>query len=177
MRITPTTLPGAHLLDIEPRGDERGFFARAFCRDELLAAGLDPTIQQINLSRSASAGTYRGLHWQEAPHAEVKIVRCTRGAVFSTIVDVRPDSPTYLQWFGTRLDADAHRAVYVPEGFANGYLTLEDDAEVMYTVSKGYAPEAERGLDVEDPALAITLPIPIVVRSDKDRSWQRLTAP
>ncbi len=174
MRILPTDLAGAHVLELEPIGDDRGFFARAFCRQEFLQAGLDPTVEQMNLSRSARAGTYRGLHWQEAPHAETKVVRCIRGAVFSTIVDVRPGSPTHLRWFGVRLDADEHRALYVPEGFANGFLTLVDDTEVLYTVSRAYAAGAERGLDVEDPRLGIELPIPITVRSDKDRSWPRL---
>jgi dTDP-4-dehydrorhamnose 3,5-epimerase len=174
MRIVPTPLVGAHVLELDRRGDDRGFFARAFCRATLLEAGLDPTIEQINLARSERAGTYRGLHWQEPPHAEVKIVRCVRGAVFATIVDLRGGSPTRLSWFGTRLDDEDHRALYVPEGFANGYLTLVDGAEVLYSVSRPYAPEAERGADVADPALGIELPIPITVRSDKDRSWPPL---
>ncbi len=174
MKFVPTPLEGAYVIEFEPRGDERGFFGRAFCRDEFAAAGLNPHIEQMNLSGSSAAGTFRGFHYQQTPYSEVKVIRCVRGATFNVIVDMRPDSPTYLEHFGTELSVENHQALYIPEMFANGILSLVDGAESMYSVSHPYAPDAERGVRVDDPALGIELPIPITVLSDKDKNWTLL---
>ena len=174
MKFIDTPLAGAYVIEFEQRGDERGFFGRAFCRDELGALGLNPHIEQINLSGSTSVGTFRGFHYQQTPHSEVKIMRCVRGATYNVIVDMRPDSDTYRQHFGTELSVENHRALYVPEMFANGILSLVDGAESMYSTSAPYAPDAERGIRVDDPALGIELPLPVQVLSDKDRDWPLL---
>lgn len=174
MDFTETPLAGAYVIDLETFGDERGFFGRAWCEAELEEHGLDPRIAQMNLSGNARAGTFRGFHYQEPPHAEVKIMRCVKGATYNVIVDVRPDSPTRYQSFGVELSSDNHRALYVPEGFANGILALTDGAESLYTTSQAYTPGAEKGLRVDDPALGVELPMEIVVQSDKDRAWPLL---
>ena len=174
MQFVETPLPGAYVIEFEPRGDERGFFGRAYCRTELTEAGLDPHIEQMNLSGSAEAGTFRGFHYQDMPHGEVKIMRCVKGATYNVIVDMRADSPTYLQHFGVELSVENHRALYVPKMFANGILALTDGAESLYSASHGYAPESERGVRVDDPKLGIELPIPITVLSDKDQAWPLL---
>ena len=174
MRFVETPLAGAYVIEFEARGDDRGFFGRAFCREELRAQGLNDHIEQMNLSGSAAAGTFRGFHYQLPPHGEVKIIRCVNGATYNVIVDMRPDSPTYLQSFGTELSVENHTALYIPEMFANGILSLTDGAESMYSVSQGYAPDAERGVRVDDPKLGIELPIPITVLSDKDQAWPLL---
>ncbi|PEN09260.1 dTDP-4-dehydrorhamnose 3,5-epimerase [Longimonas halophila] len=171
MRFTETALTGAYLIDPEPHGDDRGFFARMLCVDELAAHGLGMDIVQVNISYSAEAGTLRGLHYQAPPHAEAKMIRCTRGAIFDVMVDLRPDSPTYRQWVGTECSAENRRLAYVPEGCAHGFLTLTSDTEVLYPVTARYTPRAERGLRYDDPALAIDWPAPIRVVSDKDRAW------
>ncbi len=170
MRFTEL-LNGAYLIDIEPRGDERGFFARGWCAREFEQQGLVNRMVQANLSFNATAGTLRGLHFQREPHAEVKLVRCTRGALFDVVVDLRPDSPTYRQWAGAELSADNRRAMYVPEGFAHGLQTLCDDTEVFYQVSAFYAPQAEGGLRWDDPAIGIDWPLPVAQISDKDSAW------
>ncbi|MEE9417368.1 MAG: dTDP-4-dehydrorhamnose 3,5-epimerase family protein [Acidimicrobiales bacterium] len=174
MKFTETPLAGAYVVELEPSDDERGFFARAFCREEFAAAGLESHIEQINLSNNLARGTFRGLHWQEPPHTEIKFFRCVRGATFNTIVDMRPDSNTYTEWFGVELSVENHLGLYVPGQFANGYLALTDNAEALYTVSRGYSPGGERGLRVDDPTLGIELPIPATTLSEKDRSWDLL---
>lgn len=175
MQFTETRLPGTYLIDPEPHGDDRGFFARVLCVDELAAHGLSMNIVQVNMSYSAQTGTLRGLHYQAEPYAEAKMVRCTSGAVFDVMVDLRPASATYRQWFGTKLSADNRRLAYIPEGCAHGFLTLTNDAEVMYPVTARYTPEAEHGVRYDDPALAIEWPVPVRVVSDKDRTWPLLT--
>lgn len=176
MIFTELPLPGAYVIAPEPIGDARGFFARMLCTEEMAAHGLDMNIVQMNVSYSAERGTLRGLHYQAAPHAENKMVRCVRGALYDVLVDLRPESPTYRQWAGVELTADNRRMAYVPEGFAHGFLTLTDDCEVMYPVTAGYAPEAERGLRYDDPAFGIDWPAPVRVLSEKDRSWPAFEA-
>jgi dTDP-4-dehydrorhamnose 3,5-epimerase len=171
MIITPTLIPGVTIVDLERRQDERGFFARTFCREEFLAAGLEPAVEQCNLSFNHRAGTMRGLHWQAAPHAEPKLVRCTRGAIVDVAVDVRPDSPTYGQHVAVELSADDRRALAIPAFVAHGYLTLTPDTEVVYQVGGTYRPDAERGLRFDDPGLAIEWPLPVEVISEKDLAW------
>jgi dTDP-4-dehydrorhamnose 3,5-epimerase len=171
MRFTPTTLEDAVLIEPERREDPRGWFARVFCEEEFAAAGLETRFVQQNASANPKAGTLRGMHYQRPPHAEVKVVRCTRGAVFDAIVDLRPGSPTYRRSEGFELTAANGRMLYVPEGFAHGYLTLADDSEVAYLVSHPYTPGAEAGLRYDDPALGIAWPRPAAVLSDKDAAW------
>jgi dTDP-4-dehydrorhamnose 3,5-epimerase len=171
MIFSPLRLPGAFVIDLEPRRDERGFFARTWCQREFEAHGLTTQMVQANLSHNLRAGTLRGLHYQANPFAEAKLVRCTRGAIWDVIVDVRPDSPTQRQWLGVELTAENYRMLYVPEGFAHGFLTLVDDVEVSYQVSQFYTPGAERGLRWDDPALSITWPQPVRVISEKDARW------
>lgn len=171
MIFEPTGLADAWLIRPEKRGDERGFFARSWCERELAERGLETRIAQANMSRSAEAGTLRGMHFQVPPAGEVKVIRCTRGAVHDVIVDLRPRSPTYLRWYGVRLGSETHEALYVPVGFAHGFLTLEPDSEVHYLVSAFYAPEHERGMRHDDPAFGIEWPSEARVVSDKDRAW------
>jgi dTDP-4-dehydrorhamnose 3,5-epimerase len=172
MRFAETAVHGAFLVDPEPREDERGFFARLWCRDEFAAHGLTADFVQCNDSFSARRGTLRGLHYQTAPFGEVKLVRCVRGSVFDVLVDLRPDSPTFTRWFGAELSAANRRMLYVPEGCAHGYLTLEDQSEVVYPVSREYRPEAERGVRWNDPRFAIAWPhLEPLTLSPKDRQW------
>jgi dTDP-4-dehydrorhamnose 3,5-epimerase len=171
MIFEETRLPGAYLIRLEPRADARGFFARSWCQHEFAEHGLADCIAQANVSYNTRRGTLRGMHWQEAPFAETKLVRCTRGAIFDAIVDLRPDSPSYRQWYGAELSAENRSMLYVPEGFAHGFLTLDDDTEVTYQVSQFYTPGAERGARHDDPAFGIVWPLPIEVISDKDRTW------
>lgn len=170
MRLVPTPLAGAFVIELEPRADERGFFARAFDRDVFAAHGLDGAVAQCNVSVNERRGTLRGMHYQVEPHAEVKVVRCTAGAVHDVIVDLRADSPTRAKWFAIELSAANHRALYVPKGFAHGYQTLADGAEVFYQVSSAYSPEHERGVRWNDPAFAIAWPIAEPIISAKDAS-------
>lgn len=174
MRFRKTELEGAYIIDLEPHEDERGFFARAWCRREFEAHGLETRVAQANVSFNRRRGTLRGLHWQAPPHAETKLVRCTRGAIWDAIVDLRPDSPTHLQWVGMELSAENRRMLYVPERFAHGFITLDDDCEVGYQVSAFYSPESERGIRWDDPAVGIDWPAEPRVVSEKDRSWERL---
>jgi dTDP-4-dehydrorhamnose 3,5-epimerase len=177
MIFNETTLKGAFLIDLEPREDERGFFSRAWCQKEFEAHGLTAGIVQANLSYNKRRGTLRGLHYQAAPFEEAKLVRCTRGAIFDAIVDVRPSSPTYLQWIGVTLSGDNRRMLYVPEGFAHGFQTLEDDTDVFYQVTAFYAPGAERGARWDDPAFGIEWPdVDRRVISAKDQAWPPFTA-
>ena len=171
MRFTPTRLSGAFILDPERREDARGHFARTFCRREFEAHGLKPDIAQANIAWNARKGTLRGMHYQVAPAAETKLVRCTRGALWDVIVDLRPDSPTFLEHVGVELSAENGRQLFVPELFAHGYITLADDTEAAYQVGEFYAPDAERGIRYDDPALGIAWPVPVEVISDKDATW------
>jgi dTDP-4-dehydrorhamnose 3,5-epimerase len=175
MIFTETKLPGAFIVDLEPRGDDRGFFARAFCQREFEAHGLKPLIAQANISFNYRKGTVRGLHFQVPPYAETKFVRCSRGAILDVIVDLRPDSPTYLQHIGVELTAENRRGLYVPERFAHGYQVLDDNTETTYQVGEFYAPAAEGGLRYDDPRLAIAWPLPVTDISDKDRRWPLLS--
>jgi dTDP-4-dehydrorhamnose 3,5-epimerase len=174
MRFIATPLAGAHLIGLEPVADDRGFFARAFCEREFAAAGLETRFVQANTTLSRSKGTLRGFHYQLPPAAEVKMVRCLRGAVYDVIVDLRPDSPTFKQWFGAELSAENRLTMYVPRGFGHALLTLQDDAEVFYLASAFYAPQQERGLRHDDPALGVRWPITPVQISPKDRAWPDL---
>jgi len=171
VNITTTPLSGVAVIDLELKPDDRGFFARTFDRKEFADAGLEPLVEQCNLSYNHKAGTLRGMHYQVAPATEAKLVRCTAGAIVDIIVDVRPDSPTYLQHFAIELTADNRRALYVPPMFAHGYQALTDGAEVSYQVSEAYTPGTERGLRHDDPALGLSWPLPVSVISSKDAAW------
>ena len=171
MRLTQTKVKGAYLIDIEPREDNRGFFARSWCAREFGACGLNPNIAQINVGYSARKATLRGLHFQLAPHAEAKTVRCTHGAVFDVVVDLRPDSLTHKMWDGFDLSSDNHRSLYIPEGCAHGYQTLMDATEIEYVTSGFFAPAFARGIRFDDPSISINWPLPIGVISEGDRSW------
>ncbi len=171
MKFHETPLPGARLIELEKRGDERGFFARLFCEREFAAAGLETRFVNINNSLSAHAGTLRGLHYQIGEAAEVKVVRCISGALWDAILDLRPNSPTYLRWFGATLSADNRLMMYVPRGFAHAILTLAPDTEAIYLVSAHYAPLAERGVRWSDPRFAIDWPIAPQEISGKDAGW------
>lgn len=168
MKFTELPLPGAFLIDLEKREDERGFFARTFCLNEFKHHQLDANVVQINNSLSADKGTLRGMHYQLAPKAETKIVRCIKGSLFDVIVDLRKESPTFLKWFGAELSAENRRMMYVPKGFAHGFVTLEAHTEVFYLVSEFYAPDMERGIRYNDPAIGIEWPVQPEVVSDKD---------
>lgn len=174
MIFVPLKLPGAFEIAIEPRGDSRGLFARIFCEEEFRAAGLHTRWMQMNLSFSREAGTVRGLHFQRAPAAEVKLVRCLRGRVFDVMVDLRRGSPSYGQHCSLTLDAEARNAAYIPEGFAHGFQTLEPDCELQYFHSAPYAPRHEGGVNACDPALGIEWPLSVTSRSDRDLALLRL---
>jgi len=176
MYFNETELKGAFLVDLDPRADQRGFFARTFCMNEFKAHGLEPTVAQCNLSFNYEKGTLRGMHYQVAPATETKLIRCTQGAIYDVIIDMRPDSPTYLQHLGVELTAENRRALYVPEMFAHGYQALTDGAEVVYQVSQFYTPGYERGLRYNDPALGIEWPLPVSQISEKDANWPLLEA-
>ena len=171
MIFTPTPIAGAYLVELEKRGDERGFFARLFCEKEFAAHGLVTHFVQVNNSLSATRGTLRGMHFQKAPHAQAKIVRATRGALLDVIVDLRADSPTFKKWDAVELSADNRRMLYVPEGIAHGYMTLTDGTEAYYHASSPWVKEAESGVRWDDPAFAIEWPFPPTVISDKDTAW------
>jgi len=172
MKFTAAPVAGAFLIDLEPRRDDRGSFARLWCRDELAAHGLDASFVQCNYSESARKGTLRGLHYQAAPFGESKLIRCLRGAIFDVIVDVRAGSATFGRWFGSELTAENRRSLYVPEGCAHGYLTLEDATEVEYPVTALYRPDAERGIRWNDPRFGIEWPaVGQLTMSPKDAAW------
>jgi dTDP-4-dehydrorhamnose 3,5-epimerase len=171
MLFTETHLAGAFLIDVERLPDERGFFARTWCADELAARGIELAPVQGNLSVNPTPGTLRGLHYQAAPHEEIKLVRCTRGAIFDVIVDLRAASPTYGQWLGAELTATNCRQLLVPGGFAHGFLTLAPDTEVSYEMSARYVPSAARGLRWNDPAIGVRWPAPPQLLSPKDASY------
>ena len=171
MIFKETRLKGAFSISLQKVEDDRGFFARIWCHDEFTSNGLNARLVQASLSFNKLKGTLRGMHYQLAPHAETKLVRCTRGAIYDVIVDLRQDSPTYLEWLGVELTADNHDMLYVPEGFAHGFQTLEDGAEVTYHVTEFYTPGAEGGLRYNDPAVGIVWPLPVEVVSAKDAGW------
>ncbi|MDR7531962.1 MAG: dTDP-4-dehydrorhamnose 3,5-epimerase [Armatimonadota bacterium] len=171
MLFVETDLVGAFVIKLERRSDERGFFARTWCEREFAAAGLCTRFVQANVSRTRRRGTVRGMHYQVAPFAEAKLIRCTRGAVYDVIIDLRPESPSHRRWAAMELSADDSLMLYVPEGFAHGFQTLEDDSEVVYQVSQFYTPQAERGVRYDDPAFGIVWPLEVTVISEKDRSW------
>jgi dTDP-4-dehydrorhamnose 3,5-epimerase len=174
MIFEETPLRGAYVIHLEPRGDARGFFARSFCQREFEARGLKGNIAQANIASTRRPGTIRGLHYQVPPHAEAKLFRCTRGANFHVMVDLRPDSPTRFQHFGVVLSDENRKALYVPELFAHGYQAQSENAEAMYHVSEFYQPGAERGLRYNDPHLGIAWPLPATEVSSKDLAWPLL---
>jgi dTDP-4-dehydrorhamnose 3,5-epimerase len=171
MKFTPLPVQGAFVVDLERREDHRGFFARIFCVNEFKAHGLVADIVQINMSFNHKAGTVRGLHYQIEPAPEAKFIRCVHGAVFDVMVDLRPDSPTYLRWCGVELTDENRRAVFVPPLCLHGYQALTDGATVIYSASAPYTPSAERGFRPDDPAFAIQWPLPIGELSEKEKAW------
>jgi dTDP-4-dehydrorhamnose 3,5-epimerase len=170
MIFTETKLPGVFVIELEKREDARGYFARAWCEKEFSAHKLPPFVQ-TNMSLCRQKGTVRGFHYQVAPHGEAKYMRCIAGAIFDVVVDIRPESPTFKQWFGVELTAQNRKAVFVPEGLPHAYQALTDDAEVIYSSSCFYTPGAERGLRWNDPAFKIEWPIREAIVSDKDAKW------
>ena len=171
MIFTPTSLAGAFVIEPEPLADDRGWFARAWCRRELEAKGLTTQIVQCSISANARKGTLRGLHYQAAPHEEIKVIRCTRGSVYDVIVDLRPDSATFTRHFAIALTADNYRMLYVPAGFAHGFQTLEDDTELFYQISAFHSPEHARGVRWDDPAFQISWPPAERIISEADRGY------
>ena len=174
MIFTETKLKGAFIIDLDRKTDERGFFARAFCQNEFREHGLKPTIAQANVASNAKKGTLRGMHFQYPPAAESKLVRCTRGAILDIIIDLRPESPTYLEYISVELNEDNMTALYVPERFAHGYQALRDNTDTSYQVGEFYTPNAEGGLRYDDPRLALKWPLPVSVMSPKDRAFRPL---
>ena len=171
MVFTETKLPGSYIIDIKKLEDERGFFGRSYCQHEFAELGLNTNPVQANVSFNKKKGTLRGLHMQVAPYSETKLVRCTRGAIWDVIVDVRPDSATYKKWIGVELTADNYRMLYVPEGFAHGFITLEDNTEIFYQITQFYTPGTERGYRWNDPAFAIQWPLAPIMISEKDQAY------
>ncbi|NPC55551.1 dTDP-4-dehydrorhamnose 3,5-epimerase [Caenimonas soli] len=175
MIFTETRLKGAFILELERRDDERGFFARSWCQEEFLAHGLNPAIAQCNISFNRLKGTLRGMHYAAAPFEEAKLVRCTAGAAYDVIIDLRRDSPTYKQHVGEVLSAANYRMMYVPEGFAHGFQTLEDNTEIFYQMSQFYSPDHARGVRYDDPAFGIKWMIADPVMLDRDRTYPDFT--
>lgn len=171
MTFHKTKLPGVFEIHLELKPDERGFFARCWCQEEFESHGLNPKVVQCNLSFNARKGTLRGVHYQEAPHQESKLVRCTAGSIYDVVVDLRPQSPTFRDWIAVILTAANRRMVYVPEGCGHGFLTLEDDTEVFYQMSEFYKPESARGVRWDDPAFQIVWPGEVQVISERDRTY------
>lgn len=170
MFFTPTKLAGAYIIDVRKIEDERGFFGRSFCAAEFKELNLSTGVQQANLSFNRQKGTLRGMHMQLAPHEESKLVRCTRGAIYDVIIDMRPGSETFTQWIGVELSADSYRMLFVPEGFAHGFITLEDNTDVCYQVTAAYSPGFERGYRWDDPAFDIAWPAEPTLVSAKDQA-------
>ena len=170
-----TKLNGAFIVDLDMKDDDRGFFARAFCAQEFEVLGLRPQVMQANLSYNHSMGTLRGMHYQVSPASEPKFIRCIRGAIWDVIIDMRPESPTYLEHIGVELSAENRRAIYVPDMFAHGNQALTDGAELLYLVGEFYTPGCERGVRYDDPSIGIEWPLPVSVISEKDASWQQIT--
>jgi len=174
MIFKETKLAGAYVIDLERREDDRGFFARAFCQKEFEKHGLRPIIAQANLASNRKKGTMRGMHFQYPPAAETKLVRCTRGAILDIIVDLRPESPTFLQHISVEMNEDNQRALYVPERFAHGYQVLRDNTDTSYQVGEFYTPNTEGGLRHDDPWLGLKWPLPVSVMSAKDQAFRPL---
>lgn len=177
MIFTATKLAGAHLLELDRKNDLRGYFARAFCAGELRQQGIEFQPVQANISHSHTPGTLRGMHYQEQPVSETKLIRCIHGAVWDVIIDMRLGSPTYLQHFGVELSAANGRAIYVPDRFAHGHQALTEGAELFYLMGGPYTPGFERGVRFDDPAIGIEWPLPVSVIDDKDRNWPLLENP
>jgi len=175
MQFKDTELTGAKVIDPSPREDERGRFMRAWCAREFAEQGLDFHPVQANMGYSATKGTVRGMHYQEPPAAEAKLVRCTRGSIFDVALDLRPSSPTYRRWYGVELNAQNGRMLYVPEMCAHGYQTLEDGTEMHYMTSSFYMPATVRGVRFDDPTFGIEWPLPVVAVSEQDRKWPLVT--
>lgn len=171
MRFQTTNLRDAWLIDLEQVGDSRGFFARTFCVQEFASNGLEISYPQHSISFSSRVGTVRGMHYQREPHSEVKLVRCLKGAIWDVIIDIRPGSPTYRRWQGFELSDTNRRQLYIPRGFAHGFQTLSDDAEVSYLISEIYVPEAASGIRHDDPSFSIAWPLPVSAISEKDSRW------
>jgi dTDP-4-dehydrorhamnose 3,5-epimerase len=171
VNFVPTSLAGAYVVDPEPQKDNRGFFARTWCQKEFAERGLNPRLVQCNISFNVRKGTWRGLHYQAAPHEEAKLVKCTAGAICDVIVDLRPDSPTFKKHVAMTLSASNRKMLYIPEKFAHGFLTLEDDTEVFYQMSEFYSPESARGIRWNDPLFGIQLPLKVTVISERDRDY------
>jgi dTDP-4-dehydrorhamnose 3,5-epimerase len=174
MILTETKLAGAFVIDIEPHADSRGFFARTFCQHEFAARGLKPIIAQESIASNRTRGTLRGMHFQFPPASETRLIRCTRGAILDVIIDLRPESPTYLQHLAVELTEDNYRALYVPERFAHGYQTLRDNTDTSYEIGEFYTPAMASGLHYADPRLNLTWPLPVTAISEKDRGWRSL---
>lgn len=174
MIFTPTPISGAYLIDLEPRVDHRGSFARAFCKNEFAGAGIEFDILQCNLAHTDRGGIVRGLHFQEKPYEDNKLVRCVAGAVFDALVDMRPDSPTYRRVFYIRLDAVTRQALFVPGGVAHGYQALTDHTEFLYMTDQFYTPGQEKGVRFDDPSIAVPWPLPPVDITERDRAWPLL---
>ncbi|SRR5579884_1691307 len=172
MIFTETKLKGAYLIDLERLEDERGYFARSWCQREFLNHGLDPKVVQCNVSFNKKKGTLRGMHYQLPPFAEAKLVRCTRGALYDVIIDLRPNAPTFLQWMAVELTAENARMLYIPKGFAHGFQTVEDNTEVFYQMSEFYSPESARGVRWNDPLFKITWPDAERTISAKDQQYE-----
>lgn len=177
MLFTETKLQGAFIVDLDVKTDHRGGFARTFCTQEFAALGLKTSVVQCNLSFNHKAGTLRGMHYQLPPACETKFIRCIKGAIYDVIIDLRPDSPTYLQHIGVELTAENRRALYIPDLFAHGYQALTDGAEVMYQVSEFYTPGYERGIRYDDPAFGIEWPLAVTEISEKDLAWSPFQLP
>ncbi|HMN27259.1 MAG TPA: dTDP-4-dehydrorhamnose 3,5-epimerase [Caldilineaceae bacterium] len=175
MIFRTTRLKGAYLVELNKLADERGYFARSWCQREFAEHNLDTSLVQCNVSFNKHRGTLRGMHYQLPPFAETKLVRCTRGAIYDVIVDVRPDSSTFLEWIGAELSEDNGQMMYVPHGFAHGFLTLVDNSEVFYQMSEYYAPESARGVRWDDPLFALQWPSAITTLSAKDQQWADAT--
>ena len=171
MIFTETTLKGAFVVELEKHEDERGFFARTFCRKEFEAHGLNPNLVQCNISYNTKKGTLRGMHYQVAPYQEAKLISCIRGAIYDVVIDLRAESPTYCQWFAVELSAKNYKMLYVPENFAHGFQTLEDNTVVFYQMSEFYHPECARGVGWDDPAFGIKWPLSNRVVSKRDLSY------
>ena len=173
MKFYPTALSGAYLIEPDPVQDERGFFARTFCTKEFRESGLSPNLEQCNVSFNTKKGTLRGMHYQSEPHGEIKLVRCTMGSIYDVIIDLRPHSPTFKQWIAIELSAKNRKMLYIPEGFAHGFQTLEDNAEVFYQMSTFYVPSAARGVRWNDPTFAIDWPHDERIISQKDQQYPK----
>jgi len=171
MKIIETKIKGAFVIELERLEDERGFFARTWDSNEFKAKGLNSNLAQCSISFNKKKGTLRGMHWQVTPHAEAKVVRCTMGSIYDVILDLRPDSPTFKQWFSVELTAENRKELYIPEGVAHGFQTLTDNAEVYYQISEFYHPESAKGVRWNDPVFSIKWPLPVTEISPKDAAY------